>query len=294
MELHGIIPPMVTPTTGRTGDVDVEALADYTDFLLDNGVHGLFPCGSTGEFASLTPSQRTTVVETVADRADGVPVVAGCGDTSVEGVLAHIDAADTAGADAAVVVTPYYLTTDQAGLRAFFETVADESSLPVVLYNIPSLTGQPLSVDTVVGLAEHPDIVGLKDSTFDLTYHYGAISSTPDQFTVLQGTSHLSLAALGMGAAGATAGVSNVFPSVLCEIYDASRAGDHDRATRLMNDVVHPVIDATSSVSTAAALKHLLGLAGHDVGEPLVPLSPLSAEERTSLEACYQRVTDRL
>lgn len=293
MNVHGIIPPMVTPARTEGDGIDVQSLEEYTDFLIDGGVHGLFPCGSTGEFSSLTREQRKTVIETVADRVDDLPVLAGCSDTCVDDTLTYVRDAREAGADAAVVVTPYYLDTDQAGLRRFFEDVAGRSPLPVFLYNIPKLTGVRLSVESVVQLAEEPNVVGLKDSTGDLTYHHRVLSAVPDSFTVLQGTSHLSLTSLDGGADGATAGAANVFPGVLTEIYEAQRSGESERAVQLMNDVVHPLIGEISTVPTAAALKHLLAVAEYDVGPPFPPLSELEERERRALEDRYDTIVNR-
>lgn len=293
MDIRGIIPPMITPAHAGGSKIDTRSLGDYTDFLVDSGVHGLFPCGSTGEFSSLTREQRKTVIETVADRTERIPVLAGCSDTCVDDVLDYVQDAKEAGADAAVVVTPYYLNVSQAGLRRFFEDIAERSPLPVVLYNIPKLTGVRLSVESVVQLAEVSNVVGLKDSTGDLTYHHRVLSATPDSFTVLQGTSHLSLPSLNAGADGATAGAANVFPSEICEMYEAQRSDDLKRAVRIMNEVVHPLIDEITDAPTAAALKHLVTVAGYDVGSPFPPISELDARKRGSLEDRYEAIVTR-
>ncbi|WP_101296933.1 dihydrodipicolinate synthase family protein [Halegenticoccus soli] len=290
MRSPGAVVPMATPIDGRTGNVDVTALENYTDFLLDGGVHGLFPCGSIGEFSSLTAAQRERVIETVASRADGASVFAGCGDTSVETVREHVDAAADAGADAAVVVTPYYLRTTQDGLLDFYAAVADDSPLPILLYDIPGLTGHHLSVETVSELAEHEAVVGLKDTSGDLTYHRDLIEATPPSFTVLQGATELAVAALDAGADGIIAGPANVFPAALAELVSSHDRGDRDRAVELSNAVVGPVVSATSEIPTAAALKYLVSLACRDIGPPLPPLPTLSSRQRRRLDRCYERV----
>jgi 4-hydroxy-tetrahydrodipicolinate synthase len=287
MDFHGIIPPMVTPVTGRDGEVDVETLSSFTEFLVEGGVHGLFPCGSIGEFPSLTREQRATTVETVVEAADGdVPVLAGCGATSLDDVRALTRDAADAGADAAVVVTPYYLGTNQAGLREFYELLADDSPLPIVLYNIPQVTGQDLSADTVATLAEHDNVVGLKDSSGELTFAYNAVQRTPEAFTVLMGIAELSIAGLDVGIDGLVSGPANAYPGPVSEMYDAYAAGDRERAVALNNDANIPVVNAIREPPTAAALKYLLAETGRDVGPPLVPLPELDAEQRAVLEAC--------
>lgn len=293
MRLEGTIPPMVTPTAGRDGGVDVPALASYTEFLVDAGVHGLFPCGSIGEFPSLTRAERRTVVETVAGSAGDVPVLAGCGATSVADVVALAEDAAAAGASAAVVVTPYYLDADQAGLRSFYEAVADRSPLPVVLYDIPQRTGVSLDVETVAALAAHGNVVGVKDSSGGMAHCFRLVEETPDDFAVVQGRSMLALPSLDSGAAGLISGAANVFPAALATLYEAHRAGERDRAVAIANEVASPLVAAYSTLPTAAALKHLVGLAGHEVGPPVLPLSPLDADERRALTDRFEQIRER-
>ncbi|MEF8824927.1 MAG: dihydrodipicolinate synthase family protein [Halapricum sp.] len=288
MSLKGVIPPMVTPTTGRSGTVDIDALRTFTEFLVDGGVHGLFPCGSIGEFSSLTRKQRATVIETVVNAAADRPVIAGCGGTAVGDVVGYVEDAATAGADAAVVVTPYYLKTSDAGMVEFYEAVAAESPLPLVLYNIPQLTKHSLDVGTVVELADRDDFIGIKDSSGDIDYINALSRTVPDDFAVLPGVSALQVAALDGGADGAVNGSANFLPSIVSDIYDSYHAGDRERAVRLLNDVVNPITDAFSNIPIAAAIKHLVRMQGHDVGPPLPPLPTLSREDRELLERRYE------
>lgn len=288
MRLEGTVCPMPTPALGQ--EIDTDALAKYTTHLVENGVHGLFPCGSIGEFTSLTRTQRSTVLETVVNHADNTPVLAGCGGTDLVSVQEFIEDAANVGASAAVVVTPYYLSTTQDGLQRFFENVADKSPLPIVLYNIPGLTGEDLTVELIGLLADHPNIVGIKDTSGDLTFLYDVIQSTPSSFVVFQGATELALASLDAGADGIIAGPANVFPKPLAQLYDEYRAGNTDQARKLMNTVVNPIVSATSDPPTAAAIKYLVGLSGYDIGQPLPPLPQLSKTERESLEQYFKSV----
>lgn len=294
MQLEGTIPPMVTPTEGDDGGVDVPTLESYTAFLVEGGVHGLFPCGSIGEFPSLTRDERRTVVETVVEAAGDVPVLAGCGATSVADVVTLTEDAASAGASAAVVVTPYYLGADQAGLRRFYGAVADRSPLPVVLYNIPQRTGLPLEVETAVALAAHENVVGIKDSSGGMAHCFRLIEETPDDFAVVQGLSMLALPSLDSGAAGLISGAANVFPSALADLYEAHRAGERERAVAIANEVANPLVTAYADLPTAAALKHLVGLAGHEVGPPVLPLSPLDDDQRRALTDRYEAVAEQV
>jgi 4-hydroxy-tetrahydrodipicolinate synthase len=261
--------------------------------LVDAGVHGVFPGSSIGEFPSFTPEQNKLIVEVVAQEAEEATVMAGCCDTSVDATIDNISAAADAGADVGVVVSPYYLGTTQFGLRRFFRTVADESSLPIMLYNIPKLTGNELGVDLVSDLAEHETIVGLKDTSGDLTYHHRIVDETPDEFVVFQGATELATASLDVGADGLIAGPANVFPREMADLYEAYVRDDLAEARRLMRAVVAPLVSATSDVPTAAAMKHLVGVSGLDIGGPLPPLPELDAEERQALSSCYRRIAAR-
>jgi len=280
---------MVTPIDAESGSVAEDVLRSYTDFLVDGGVHGLFPCGTTGEFPSLDRHQRRTVIETVVDAAD-VPVLAGCGDTNVGRVHTHIEDAVAAGADAAVVVTPYYLETNQESLATFYEEIADASALPVVLYDIPGLTGQKLEIDTVANLGRHDNVVGLKTSIADSLEFYELTERMPEEFSVLPGFPELTLHALDSGGDGVICGPANVFPAEAAQVYEASTEGSHDRAVTLMKEVVFPVLSSIRSMPTVPALKYLLELRGFEVGPPLSPMPRLDDDQRETLEACYQSV----
>lgn len=283
---------MATPTRGDRRGVDTAALERFTGWLTDAGVHGLFPCSSIGEFPSLTAAQSREVVETVVAAAEDTPVLAGCCDTSVDGVLDRIEAAAAAGADAAVVVSPYYLGTTPDGLDRFFRAVADGSDLPVLLYNIPPRTGNELGVDLVASLADHEAVVGLKDTSGDLVYHQAVVERTPPEFVVFQGATELAAASLDLGADGLIAGPANVFPAPLVELYEAHARGETATVRRLTREVVFPTVRSYRDLPTAAAIKHLVGLARFDIGEPLPPLAPLSAAQRERLEDEYAAVAE--
>lgn len=292
MDLQGSIPPMVTPIAEDTGEVNTEVLRTYTRYLIDGGVNSLFPCGSTGEFPSLTRGQRKQVVETVADVADDMPVLAGCGDTSLDRIDRLIEDAASAGADAAVIVTPYYLEVTQASLRDFFTTVADQSPIPVILYEIPPLTGQQFSVDTVAALAEHDNIVGLKASIEDILHLYDLVQNTPQSFNILTGLPELTIQSLDVGGSGVIAGPANVFPSTVAQIIEFYHEQAYRQAVELLNEVIMPVLSTIRSMPTVPALKYLLTLRDFDVGPPLQPMPRLDDAQRRSLESLFAELRD--
>jgi 4-hydroxy-tetrahydrodipicolinate synthase len=295
MDLAGTVVPMATPVASNGREVDEDTLADFTRSLVEGGVHGLFPGSSIGEFPSLTAEQTRTVVRTVVDAADGdAPVIAGCCDTNVADVRELVGTAADAGADAAVVVTPYYLDTTQRGLVQFFERVADDSPLPLLLYNIPALTGNELAVETVATLADHDAVVGLKDTSGDLVYQHDVIGATPPSFAVLSGETASGAASLDLGADGLIAGPANVFPAELAELYEAHARGDDATVTQLVREVVLPLVSAYQDLPTATAIKRLVKRDRLDLGDPLPPLAPLSADERERLDARYATVAETL
>lgn len=288
MDIHGLITPMCTPVTGRTGAVDHERLATFTDYLVEGGVHGLFPLGSTGEFSSLTSEQRRAVVETVVENSGDVPVYAGCGDTGYQNVRRHVNAAADAGADAAVVVTPYYLPSSDVGMADFYSTVADESPLPILLYHIPGFTGQDLSVAQVNELSEHDGIVGIKDTSRDLTRIEGMIEGSDDDFAVLQGATSMAVVALYMGADGLVPSSSNVYPELLSGMYEAATGGEWEKALDVQAEHVVPFIEKFTSVPALSAIKYCVGAVGPDMGPPLPPLPELTTEQMSFLDGVVE------
>lgn len=288
MDICGTVTPMCTPVTGRTGTVDHEKLEALTNFLVDGGVYGLFPLGSTGEFSSLTREERRAVVETVVSRSGDVPVYAGSGGTGFQNVRQHIADAAAVGADYAVVVTPYYLPSSAASLAEFYLAVADESPIPILLYHIPGFTRQDLSAAQVVRLSQHERIVGIKDTSRDLTRIQRMIKDTDDDFVVLQGATSLSIVSLYMGADGLVPSSSNVYPALLTELYESSQNGEWERALNIHTDHVIPFIERFTSVPALSAIKYCVSRVGPELGPPLPPLEELSAEQKSSLDGVVE------
>lgn len=295
MDLSGTVVPMATPIDGTGQGIDEDTLADFTRTLIESGVHGLFPGSSIGEFSSLSAADHDTVIRTVTAAADGdATILAGCCGTSVGDVRSKLRTAADVGADAAVVVSPYYLSTTQRGLDRFFTMLADESPLPVLLYNIPGLTGNEITVDTIATLAEHDAIVGLKDTSGNLVYQHRVIEATPDSFAVFNGMTATAAPSLDIGIDGLIAGPANVFPKALTELYAAHDRGDDRTVTRICRDLVMPLVSSYQEIPTAAAIKYLVRLEGLDLGEPLPPLAPVSNDQRHQLEACHRSIVEPL
>ncbi|ELY47496.1 dihydrodipicolinate synthase family protein [Natronorubrum sulfidifaciens] len=272
--LQGITCPVVTPFDDA-GAVDDDAFGDVLEHLLEHDIDGVFPCGTTGEFASLTREERRRVHELAVEHVGGeVPVLAGAAATSRSDVLAYAaDAADV-GADAIVVTPPYFHTAnDPTGNQQFLEEVADRSPLPVLLYNIPVCTGGRLEPETLATVATHDNIVGLKDSSGDLEYFLSVMRQTPDDFCMLQGYDALLVPALRMGADGGLNALSNVAPEAYGDLYETF---DEPRGEALQ-DAIAPLFDACVSYgfapATKAALEHRGVIPTDAVRPPLVEVS---------------------
>ncbi|MCU4741843.1 dihydrodipicolinate synthase family protein [Natronoglomus mannanivorans] len=282
--LRGITCPIVTPFDDTVDEAALESLLEH----VQTGVDAVFPCGTTGEFASLSADERRRVLEATVDCAE-VPVVAGAAATSVAKTVEYVADADAAGADAAVIVPPYFHTANAPdGDRQFFEAVADRVSLPLLLYNIPQCTGQRIDPETVAAAADHDRIVGLKDSGGDLEYFLSVQRKVPDEFLCLQGYDALLVPALRMGADGGVNALSNALPDVFAETIERA----HDaRGARLQREAITPVFEACTEFGFApaakAALVHRGVLPTDDVRPPLVPI-----DDPATLETAVDRALE--
>ncbi|WP_144923944.1 dihydrodipicolinate synthase family protein [Halorubrum salsamenti] len=248
--------PIVTPFDAD-GGVDTDALANHVETLVDAGLDGIVPCGTTGEFASLTDEERRTAIETVVEAADGrVSVVAGAADTTVSGVRDRLRFAADAGADAGLITLPYYQTsTGPDGQRAFFEQVADDAALPIYLYDIPAAVGEAIDPEVAADLAAHESIVGLKDTSGDVSGIDAALSRTPDSFTVFQGVDALLYPSVSLGVDGGINALSQVIPEVFVAFREAIRAGDDGRALALHREAIAPLFAGCAEYGFAPAAK---------------------------------------
>jgi len=280
MRLKGIYCPMVTPF--KNGGVDLEGLARNTAFLEEGGISGLVPLGSAGEFPSLSMREKKEVIKTVLDAAS-VPVIVGATATRIDESLSVIAYSADLGAVGALVAPPYYFRTSQEGLFSYYSMLASRSRLPIILYNIPVFTGNPILPPLVKRLSEFDNVVGIKDTSGDMKNFQETVNLVPEGFSCLIGADHLLLSALLSGAFGAIIGSSNFVPGIPVEIYrtwekDVERAGGLQK--RLMNAV--KIMDTGTF---PAGLKHAMnrhGLAGGDGVRP--PLIGLEREEEKKVE----------
>jgi 4-hydroxy-tetrahydrodipicolinate synthase len=286
--LRGAMTAHVTPFS-EDGSVDVGALTRLVTWQIDSGIHGLVPCGTTGEGATLRPEEHALVIETVVRVAHGrVPVIAGCGTNDTRTTIEGATRAAKAGADALLVVTPYYNKPNRSGMIAHFAAVASATGLPVVAYNVPGRTGQNVSAELTLALAEIPGVVGIKEAAANLEQLAAIVERCPKGFAVLTGDDALALPAVALGATGVISVVSNEAPRMMAEMMDAALRGEFARA-RTIHYRLLPLMRANFVESNPVPVKTALARLGR-CGETLrPPLGPPEDGTRRVLDDALSR-----
>ena len=274
-ELHGIVPAMVTPFTASE-QLNEPALAMLVNRLISDGVHGVFVLGSQGEYYALEPAEKRRAIEVTVETAAGrVPVYAGTGATTTREAVLLTRMAEDAGADAVSVLTPSFITPTQDELYEHYRDIASSTRLPLLLYSNPARTGVQISVDLATRLAQLDNVVGIKDSSGDLSNTAAFIAATPPSFKVFAGRDTLVFATMMYGGAGAVAASGNVAAKLLVRVYDACRSGDMVQA-RAAQDALAPLRAAFSLGTFPAVIKAALLMTGLDAGPCRRPVGPLS------------------
>lgn len=271
--ITGSLPALVTPFTN--GQVDRDALKKLVNWHVEQGSHGLVPVGTTGESPTLTHSEHDEVVKIVVETAAGrIPVVAGAGSNNTVETVRLVNAAKAAGADAALVVSPYYNKPTQAGLIAHFTAAAD-CGLPIILYNIPGRSVVDISPATMGELAKHPMIVGVKDATGDLARVPRTRMSCGTDFVQVSGEDATALGFNAHGGVGCISVTANVAPALCAEFQNATLAGDYPKALTLLDRLMplHDAIFIEPGLVGAKYAMSLLGLCSDEVRLPLVGLT---------------------
>ncbi|WP_042704647.1 4-hydroxy-tetrahydrodipicolinate synthase [Azospirillum sp. B506] len=271
---HGSIVALLTPLKG--GKVDEKAFQSFVEWQVAQGTHGLVPCGTTGESPTLSHEEHNRVVELCIEAAGGkVPVMAGTGSNSTEEAIALTRHAKQAGAQAALVVTPYYNKPSQEGLYQHFKAIHDAADLPIFIYNIPGRSVVDMSVATMARLAKLPNIVGVKDATADLSRPSRLLQEVGPDFIQLSGEDATALAFNAQGGVGCISVTANIAPALCSAMQTAWAKGDLKEAFRL-RDVLSPLHDSMFVETSPAPVKFaasLLGLGSDEVRLPLVAAS---------------------
>jgi 4-hydroxy-tetrahydrodipicolinate synthase len=283
-KLSGIVVATVTPLN-TAGEIYPEALVKLTHFLIEKGVHGLFPCGSTGEGVLLLTEERKKVAEiTVEETARRVPVVIHTGSLNMNEALELTTHARDIGADGAALVPPYYFSVDDQTIFQFYAAIAEKvPGFPLYIYNIPPNVKNAVSPGVIARLqSKYPNVIGVKDSSMDFMNFIGFKLALPEDFCILMGNDAQIYASLLMGAKGAVAATSTAFPEPVVEIYENLKAGNRDKALKAQ-ELVARLRAVLRSYPPIAPYKKALEFRGIKAGSPRLPLRPLTPEETERL-----------
>lgn len=281
---YGIIPPIITPFT-EDGRFNEPVFRKMVNHLIHEGVHGVFPLGTTGEFYAFSDEEVRYILEVCKDEVAGrVPVYAGANHITTRGAIRLVHIAEEVGVDAVSVLTPMFVSQTQDEVYAFYKSVAESTSLPVIVYNNKPKTNVTVTPETIAKLAEIPNIVGVKDSTGDFTNteEYIRLTRGNDHFHVLLGRDTLIHAGLCYGAAGAIASCANVAPRIAADIYDKYMAGDIAGSLEAQFTLA-PLRIACNMGTFPAVIKEGLVMQGFPVGKCLEPIAELTAAEKEKL-----------
>jgi len=276
------MPALVTPF--KDGAVDFETLKRLVDWHIEQGSHGLVPVGTTGESPTLSHSEHEAVVQCVVQAVDGrIPVIAGAGSNNTDEAIRFITFAERVGADAALVVTPYYNKPTQAGLYAHFKAVHDCCNLPIIIYNIPGRSAVDMSPVTMGELSKLPRIVGVKDATGDLDRVCSQRLTCGPDFLQISGEDATAHGFNAQGGVGCISVTANVAPKLCAELQEATLAGDYAKALSIQDRLMplHHAIFAEPGLCGAKYGMSRLGLCAEDVR---LPLMPLTAETRERVD----------
>jgi len=278
----GCLTALITPFAG--GNIDQRALADLTEAQIAGGVHGVVPCGSTGESATLTHDEHIAIVREVVHLVRGrVPVIAGTGSNSTAEAIRLTRAAEEAGADGALLISPYYNKPTQEGIYRHYAAVAEATRLPLIVYNIPGRTASNISPETMGRLSRIPNIVGVKEASGSLAQVLEVIQAAGPDFAVYSGDDILTLPIMAAGGKGVISVTANVVPRDFSALADALLAGDLARGQSLMSRLL-PLVQAMSLEVNPIPVKTAVAMMGRCAEEFRLPLTPISAPARAKLE----------
>ena len=280
---EGVLPAIITPFKRNSAmGLDIQGLERNIEFLLSCGIHGIVPCGSTGESATLTFEEHEKVVQITVDKVKGrIPVIAGTGSNNTAEAVRLTKAAKDIGADGVLVISPYYNKPNRSGLIKHYTKLAD-LDIPVIMYNVPGRTGQNLEPDLVAELAKHPNIVAIKEASGNISQISRIIEDTQDdEFAVISGDDNITLPIMALGGAGVISVAANVDPSRMVAMYEAMKQGDYQKALVLhfaLSPMFRSMFIDTNPIPVKKAVE-LLGMAGGPVRLPLDELDAKKTEQ---------------
>jgi 4-hydroxy-tetrahydrodipicolinate synthase len=288
MQIHGIIPPVATPMRADE-ELDLPRLRWFIDRLINSGVHGIFVLGTNSEFYALDEREKQAVIATAVEHVNKrVPVYAGTGAETTREVIRLTQMAQREGADGVSIITPYFISPTQQEIYDHYCRIAEQTQLPVLLYNNPATCGGvKIDVDTVARLAQIPNIAGMKDSSGDLQNTHEVIRAVPETFSVMMGRDTLIFPALLFGARGAVPATGNIAPTLLVEIYNSFRRGDLE-ASKAAQLRLNPLRMALTMCTPPGAVKAALEVLGLSIGPCRSPISGLALNKVPEMRAALQ------
>jgi 4-hydroxy-tetrahydrodipicolinate synthase len=287
MNLKGTTVAMVTPFTKEDG-VDEVGMRENINYLMDRGVDGLLAAGTTGESATITHDEQRKMIDILVDEVNGkVKAIAGAGSNSSKEALGLVQHAENAGADAALVITPYYNKPQQHGLYEHYKMLEESTNIPIIVYNVPSRTGTDIDVDTIVRVAELDKIVAIKEANPDMDKVSATIKKLQDQdvkdFIVLSGNDNLTLPMISMGAKGVISVVANVEPARMSQMVNAALEGNYKRAGELHYEL-YDLMKVLFIESNPVPTKDSLNMMGRPAGHVRMPLAPMKEKSTLKLK----------
>lgn len=283
----GSIPALVTPF--YDGAFSERHFRDLVDWQIDQGSTALVPCGTTGESSTLSNAEHHRVIEICIEQAAGrVPIIAGCGSNDTTNALLHLNFSKKCGADAGLVVAPYYNRPNQDGIYAHYKKLTEEIDLPIILYNVPARTVTDMTPATVAQLSKLPSVVGIKDASGNLDRVTEHRLDCADDFCLLSGVDELSLAFNANGGAGTISVTANVAPKLCAEFQAACASGDYKLA-RDLNDTLYPLHKALFSDASPGPIKYAMSrVIDGFPAELRLPMTPPSADSRALVDAALE------
>jgi 4-hydroxy-tetrahydrodipicolinate synthase len=279
---------MVTPFDNK-GNVDFAKTTQLVNYLIENGTDSLVVAGTTGESPTLTTEEKLALFRHVVDVVDGrVPVIAGTGSNNTRASIELTKKAEQIGVDAVMIVAPYYNKPNQEGIYQHYKAIAESTSLPVMVYNIPGRAVVNISVETIVRLSEIPNIVAVKDASGNLDAMTEIIAKTRDDFMLYSGDDGLTLPVLAIGGKGVVSVASHIIGNEMKEMIEAFMSGDNKKAATIHQQLL-PIMKALFAAPSPVPVKTALQLKGLDVGSVRLPLVPLTEQERLQLMHVLQR-----
>ena len=283
LKIQGSIPALVTPFRG--GAVDFDALVTFVEWQIEQGSTGFVPCGTTGESPTLSHAEHYAVITRTVEVAAGrVPVIAGCGSNDTATAIAHMAHAETVGADAALIVVPYYNKPSQAGLIAHFTALARASTLPIIIYNIPGRSVADMATETMAELAQLPTVIGVKDATGNLARISVQREACGADFIQLSGNDDMALGVNAMGGIGCISVTANVAPQLCAQFQAATLAGDF-RTALAINDRLYPLHAALFGDASPGPTKYALAQLGKMAADVRLPICEPSAAAKAAVDA---------